>query len=326
MFSVIAQIRRQIIFTFASLSSHSTSPSSSGLNTPKHWSPSRRLEQPSRKHSPLQSNLGLGAFRGRTLPPSNSNRDSSLSLPLNLPIGIGMGGNGEFYSEPPDAKDIDRVVDRDRDRRRHYSRETTLTDTDNSDRNRPRSGLIDSSSTSYTGSFTGVCEAASVEGEGDPSRLSIPALLRLQLRSRPIDISNKRVRSSDRKGWGKAGGGVRTQSEEEVEEEEERQYSDKERRRTDSPLAPSSAKRFMKEVVRSSVSFRTSLPHPHRTRTRTRTRTHTDTDTDHIPQEMQMQNRRGCSGASSASVSPEALLTALTMSMDEKSSSLAMVV
>lgn len=241
---------------------------------------------------------------------------------------MGMGGNGEFYSEPPDAKDIDRVADRDRDRRRHYSRETTLTDTDNSDRNRPRSGLIDSSSTSYTGSFTGVCGTASVEGEGDSSRLSIPALLRLQLRSRPIDISNKRVRSSDRKGWGKAGGGVRNQLEEEVGEEEEGQYSDKERRRTDSPLPPSSAKRFMKEVVRSSVSFRTSLPHPHRTRTRTRTRTHTDTDHDHIPQEMQMHNqdRRGCSGASSASVSPEALLTALTMSMDESSSSLAMVV
>ena len=239
-------------------------------------------------------------------------------------------GNGEFYSEPPDAKVVDRAVDRERDRRGHYSRETTLTDTDNSDRIRPRSGLIDSSSTSYTGtgSFTGVCEAASVEG--DSSRLSIPSLLRLQLRSRPIDISNKRVRSSDsdKKGWGKAGGGVRTQSEdEEVEEEEEGQYSDKERRRTDtpSPHPPSSAKRFMKEVVRSSVSFRTSLPHPHRSRTRTctRTRTHTHTDTDHIPQQMQMQNR-GCSGASS--VSPEALLTALTMSMDESSSSLAMVV
>lgn len=267
----------------------------------------------------MQSNLGLGAFRGRTLPPSNRNS----FLPLNLPIGM---GNGEFYSEPPDAKVVDRVVDRDRDRDRrgHNSRETTLTDTENSDRIRPRSGLIDSSSTSYTGtgSFTGVCEGASVEG--DSSRLSIPALLRLQLRSRPIDISNKRVRSSDKKGWDKAGGGVRTQSEDE-EVEEEGQYSDKERRRTDSPspLPPSSAKRFIKEVVRSSVSFRTSLPHPHKTRTRTRTRTDTHADTDHIPQQMRMQNR-GCSGASG--VSPEALLTALTMSMDESSSSLAMVV
>ena len=106
---------------------------------------------------------------------------------------------------------------------------------------------------------------------------------------------------------------MRTQS-----EEEEGQYSDSERRRADSSIPSSSAKRFMNEVVRSSVSIRFNLPNPHRARPRARTRPVTDCNTS------QQTPSRGRSGASS--VSPEALLTALTMSMDESSSSLAMVV
>jgi hypothetical protein len=254
----------------------------------------------------LQSTLG--AFRGRTAP-SDSDRDRD--APLSLPTGT---ANGESYCEPPDVSDKskDRVMDRDRDRyMRHYSRETTVTDTDTSDRQRPRSSFIDTSSTSYAGSVAGGYEAGS--NEGDSSRLSIPALLRLQLRSRPIDISNKRDRSSEKRFRGRAGGGAWTQS-----EEEEGQYSDSEWRRADSSIPSSTAKQFMKEVVRSSVSIRSNLPHPHRARPRARTRPDTDYNTSH------QTPSRGRSGASS--VSPEALLTALTMSMDESSSSLAMVV
>lgn len=252
-----------------------TKSSSPGLLTPRE---SVTLS----KRSIPQS---LGAFRERPL-----YSDHDVPLP---------GNCSEQYSEPDNVPESNR-------KRNGWSpkpRERGSIDPYMRERDRER----DETSSSYTGSVASLSEGnRGTSKTSDRSRVSVSALLKLHLRSQPIDISNRR-HSSATANTGTRGGRAEGTAPRYDRDEEYGSEEDRERDR-DSNGIPSqfpSSRRFTTGGLQSSSSLASSPS-----------------------LRADSSNRAGTTGGTSggSGVSHEALLTALTMSMDKDASSLAMVV
>jgi hypothetical protein len=235
----------------------------------------------------------LGAFRERPL-----YSDHDVPLP---------GNGSEQYSEPDNVPES-------HGRRNGWSpkpRERVSLDPYMRERDRERD---ETTSSCYTGSIASLSEGNRAPSKtSNRSRVSVSAILKLHLRSQPIDISNRRhssgptaaatgVRGGRSEGTG-AGTAPRSDRDEECGSEEE---SSRDRDRDGiSTRAPPSRRLTTGGLQSSFASPATS----------------TSIRAD-------ISNRAGHTGRASggSGVSHEALLTALTMSMDKDASSLAMVV
>ena len=233
----------------------------------------------------------LGAFRERPL-----YSDHDVPLP---------GNGSEQYSEPDNVPDSNR-------KKNGWSpkpRERASLDPYMRDRERERERERDEMSSScYTGSIASLSEGNRAPSKtSDKSKVSVSALLKLHIRSQPIDISNRRHSSATTaamaRGGRSEGTAPRYERDEECGSEEERERErdggvsrfSTSRRFTIGGLPPPFASTAASTSVRAGAEFST---------------------------------RAGSVGGPSggSGVSHEALLTALTMSMDKDASSLAMVV